>query len=299
MNLLDALGTALTMPFMVRALVALLVLGVAAGTVSVFINLRGLEFLSDGLTHAVFPGLAIGFVFAGSGGVVIGALVAAALATAVLTLLGRRSKVTDATIAIVLTAMFSIGVIVVSQSHEVTGQLEQLLFGHVLTLTSLDMWITVGVSLIALFAVIFTRRAQLLVAFDRVGARAAGFRPLLTDVVLNVAIALVVVAASSAVGNLLVLAVLIVPGAFARLWAGRIDVLVWLSIAFALVVSIVGLYAGFGISVVNNVPLPGGATIALLAVIGYGIGVLVKWLRVMTLRKRITEERTSVEQVNK
>lgn len=287
MNFLDALGTALTMPFMVRALVALLVLAVAAGTVSVFINLRGLEFLSDGLTHAVFPGLAIGFVFAGTGGIVIGALVAAALATAVLTLLGRRSTVSDATIAIVLTAMFSIGVIVVSQSHEVTGQLEQLLFGHVLTLTALDMWVTVGVSLIALLAILITRRSQLMVAFDRDGARAAGFRPLLTDVVLNVAIALVVVAASSAVGNLLVLAVLIVPGAFARLWAGRIDVLVWLSIVFALAVSVIGLYAGFGISVANNVPLPGGATIALLAVIGYGLGVFVSWLSHLAARKRV------------
>ena len=286
MNLLDALGTALTMPFMVRALVALLVLSVAAGTVSVFINLRGLEFLSDGLTHAVFPGLAIGFVFAGTGGVVIGALVAAALATAVLTLLGRRSAVSDATIAIVLTAMFSIGVIVVSQSHEVTGQLEQLLFGHVLTLTALDMWVTVAVSLIALVAILITRRSQIMVAFDRDGARAAGFRPLLTDVVLNVAIALVVVAASSAVGNLLVLAVLIVPGAFARLWAGRIDVLAWLSILFALAVSVIGLYAGFGISVANNVSLPGGATIALLAVIGYGLGVFLSWLGHLVARRR-------------
>jgi len=286
MNLLDALGTALTMPFMVRALVALLVLSVAAGTVSVFINLRGLEFLSDGLTHAVFPGLAIGFVFAGTGGVVIGALFAAALATAVLTLLGRRSAVSDATIAIVLTAMFSIGVIVVSQSHEVTGQLEQLLFGHVLTLTALDMWVTVAVSLIALVAILITRRSQIMVAFDRDGARAAGFRPLLTDVVLNVAIALVVVAASSAVGNLLVLAVLIVPGAFARLWAGRIDVLAWLSILFALAVSVIGLYAGFGISVANNVSLPGGATIALLAVIGYGLGVFLSWLGHLVARRR-------------
>ena len=55
----DALFGAYALPFMGRALVVLLVLAVVAGLVGVLVNLRGLEFISDGLTHAVFPGLAI------------------------------------------------------------------------------------------------------------------------------------------------------------------------------------------------------------------------------------------------
>ena len=129
MNLLDSFTTAFTLPFMGRALLVLMVLSIAAGVIGVFINLRGLEFLSDGLTHAVFPGLAAGFVFAGQGGVIIGALVAAAAATIVLTLMSNNRVTSDATTAIVLTAMFSIGVIIVSASPGRAGGLEQLLFG--------------------------------------------------------------------------------------------------------------------------------------------------------------------------
>lgn len=55
MNIMDALTTAFELPFMMRALLVLLVLSLAAGFIGVFINLRGLEFLTDGLTHAVFP----------------------------------------------------------------------------------------------------------------------------------------------------------------------------------------------------------------------------------------------------
>ncbi|MBK5239008.1 MAG: metal ABC transporter permease, partial [Actinomycetales bacterium] len=77
MTFLDSFTTAFALPFMGRALIVLLVLSVAAGVIGVFINLRGLEFLSDGLTHAVFPGIAAGFVLGGRDGLYVGALIAA------------------------------------------------------------------------------------------------------------------------------------------------------------------------------------------------------------------------------
>ena len=75
MSLTDALFTAFSIPFMGRALVVMLVLAIVAGVVGVLVNLRGLEFISDGLTHAVFPGLAIGLVLGGTAGLVPGAAV--------------------------------------------------------------------------------------------------------------------------------------------------------------------------------------------------------------------------------
>ena len=68
MSITDALFGAYALPFMGRALLVLLVLAVVAGVVGVLVNLRGLEFISDGLTHAVFPGLAIGLAVAGTAG---------------------------------------------------------------------------------------------------------------------------------------------------------------------------------------------------------------------------------------
>ena len=91
----------------------------------------------------------------------------------------------------------------------------------------------------------------------------------LDNLTLNVAIALVVVAASSAVGNLLVLAVLIVPGAVARLATGRLSLMFLISAGFAMLASWIGLAVAFGISVSANVAVPGGATVVLVFVLGY------------------------------
>lgn len=279
MNLFDALTGAFALPFMGRALLVLIVLSIAAGVIGVFINLKGLEFLTDGLTHAVFPGLAAGFVFAGQGGVIIGALVAAAAATIVLTLISNNKVSNDATTAIVLTAMFSIGVIVVSTSSSRAGGLEQLLFGHLLTVTDTEAWTTIAVAALALILVLITFRRQIFHAFDAEAAMASGYSRVVTELALNVAIALVIVAASNAVGNLLVLAVLIVPGALSRLVTTKLYGLFMVAVGSAAVASWLGLAAGFSISVNGGVDVPGGATVALSFVVFYAIALVVRIVR--------------------
>jgi ABC-type Mn2+/Zn2+ transport system permease subunit len=279
MTVLDSLTTAFALPFMGRALLVLIVLSIAAGVIGVFINLRGLEFLSDGLTHAVFPGLAAGFVFGGQGGVLIGALVAAAAATIVLTLMSNNRVTSDATTAIVLTAMFSIGVIIVSASPGRAGGLEQLLFGHLLTVTDSEAITTALVAGVALAMVLLTFRRQVFRAFDAQGSAAAGYRSVSTELVLNVAIALIIVAASNAVGNLLVLAVLIVPGALSRLVTTKLGGLFAVAVGGALLASWVGLALGFTISVEGGVDVPAGATVALSFVALYGIALFARVIR--------------------
>ncbi len=273
------------LPFMARALVVLVVLSLVAGVVGVLVNLRGLEFISDGLTHAVFPGIAVGFVWGGKDGLFAGAMVAAVLATVVLTLIVRRAVPVDAAIAIVFTAMFSIGVIVVSRQTNYVGQLEQLLFGRLLTVSATEVVQTVVICGIALLLVGLTLKEQLFRAFDRAGSAAAGYPPLLLDLVLNVAIALVVVAASSAVGNLLVLAVLIVPGAVARLVTIRVWLLFPVAAAFAVLAAVAGLALGYEASVQAGLDLPSGATVVLVLVAGY-VAMLLARLAIDRVRRR-------------
>jgi manganese/iron transport system permease protein len=285
---------AFSFPFMARALTVLLVLSVVAGVVGVLVTLRGLEFISDGLTHAVFPGIAIGFVWGGREGLFVGAMVAALLSAVVLTMLVRKAVSSDAAIAIVLTAMFSVGVIVVSQNSDYAGQLEALLFGRLLTVTPTEVVQTIVIALVALLLVGLTLKEQVFRAFDAAGSRAGGYRPLLLDLVLNVAIALVVVAASSAVGNLLVLAVLIVPGAVARLITVRLWWLFPIAALFAALASWVGLTLGFEASVNAGIDLPSGATVVLVLVAGYAVA-LVTRLSIDRMRRRATRGRQPVE----
>jgi manganese/iron transport system permease protein len=273
-SVLGSLFGAFALPFMVRSLIVLIVLSLVAGIVGVLVNLRGLEFISDGLTHAVFPGIAIGFVWGGRDGLFVGAMIAAVLAAVVLTLLVRSRVPADAAIAIVLTAMFSVGVIVVSRQSDYAGQLEQLLFGRLLTVTTAEVVQTVVICGIALLLVGVTLKEQVFRAFDRAASEAAGYRVLALDVILNVAIALVVVAASSAIGNLLVLAVLIVPAAIARLVTSRLRLLFGLAAGCAALAAWLGLSLGYGASVGAGVDMPSGAVVVLVLVAGYAVAVI-------------------------
>jgi len=286
-DLAGFLFDAFTLPFMARALVVLAVLSLVAGVVGVLVNLRGLEFISDGLTHAVFPGIAVGFVWGGRDGLFAGAMVAALLAAVILTLISRRAAASDAAIAIVFTAMFSVGVIVVSRGTNYVGALDQLLFGRLLTVSPTEMVQTVAICGVGLVLVAFTLREQVFRAFDHTGSAAAGYRALLLDLLLNGAIALVVVAASSAVGNLLVLAVLIVPGAVARLVTSRLWLLFPVAAGFAAVAAWLGLALGYEASVQAGIDLPSGATVVLVMVGGYAVALLARLAADRVRRARV------------
>lgn len=291
MSLVDALFGAFTLPFMARALLVMLVLAIVAGVVGVLVNLRGLEFIGDGLTHAVFPGLAIGLAVGGTAGLLPGATVAALAAAVVLTLLDRAGITSDAAIAIVLTATFSVGVIVVSRSDDYAGELEALLFGRVLTIPPDEVLPLVIVSLIALAAVAATLKQQVYRAFDAQGSRAAGDSALALDLVLNASVALVVVAAASTIGTLLVLALLIVPGAAARLITERLWWLFPAAAVFAAVAAWLGLATGFALSIGAGVELPAGSTIVGVFILGYAIVLLVHWGRGRRTRRDRHERR--------
>ncbi len=275
MSVWDALIGAFALPFMSRALLVMLVLAIVAGVVGVLVNLRALEFISDGLTHAVFPGLAIGLAAAGTSGLLPGAAVAALTAALVLTSLHRAGVTSDAAIAIVLTATFSIGVIVVSRSDDYAGELEALLFGRVLTIPPAEVLPLVVVCVIAVLAVVLTLKQQVYRAFDPRGSRATGDSAFVLDLTLNGAVALVVVAAASTVGTLLVLALLIVPGASARLMTQRLWLLFPVAAGFAAVAAWLGLAGGYAASTGAGVDLPAGSTVVAAFVALYGIVLLV------------------------
>jgi manganese/iron transport system permease protein len=127
---------------------------------------------------------------------------------------------------------------------------------------------------LAIATVLLTVRAQVMTAFDREAARAAGYRVTLVDLSLNVAIALVVVSASIAVGNLLVIAFVIVPGALARVWARRLTSLFAIALSFAVLAGLAGLAGSFTISVGLDIPIPPGAAIAAVFVASYLLALL-------------------------
>ncbi|WP_433174926.1 metal ABC transporter permease [Actinoallomurus sp. CA-150999] len=257
-------------PFMARALAELVILGALAGTVGVLILLRRLAFMTDALTHTVFPGVVIGYLLGGEGGVFWGALPAAAATAVLLTLLTRHRAVTeDAALAVLLTTFFAIGVVLVSRESGYTADLTVFLFGRILAVTPQQLAETLAVTALVIAALILLRRPLIARAFDPEGAQAAGYRLGLLDLVTNAIVALVVVAAVRAVGTVLVIALLIVPAAVARVVSDRLALIVPIAAALGALAGWAGLAISYDASVHHGLRLASGGTVVLVLITCY------------------------------
>jgi manganese/iron transport system permease protein len=249
--------------YMRRALFAVLLLGVLGGVVGVAVQLRRLSFMAESLTHTVFPGVAIAFFLHGS--LLLGALVAAVTSAIALTAISRLSTLDDdALLGLLLASFFAVGVIVVSRRPTFSSDLTQLLFGRVLTVSSRDLVETAIVTTVALTTLVALRKELILRAFDPQGARAVGYPTFALDLVLNVVVALVVVAAVRAVGTALVVAFVITPAATARRLSHHIAGMTAWSCGLACAAGWVGLGLSYDASVHHDVRLAAGATIVVL-----------------------------------
>jgi manganese/iron transport system permease protein len=265
-----------TFAFMVRALGELLVLGALSGTVGVLILLRRLAFMTDALTHTVFPGVVVGYLLSGEGGIFWGALVAGVSTAVLLTWLTRHRAVSeDAALAVLLTTFFAVGVVLVSRESGYTSDLTAFLFGRILTVTGAQLAQTLAVTAVVVVALVVLRRPLIVRTFDLEGARAAGYRIGLLDLVTNAIVAVVVVASVRAVGTILVIALLIVPAATARALSDRLAVLVPVAAAVGAFGGWAGLAISYDASVQYGVRLASGGTIVLVLIACYACALAV------------------------
>jgi manganese/iron transport system permease protein len=241
-----------------RALADVIVVATIAGVIGTFIVLRGTGFLGDALAHAIFPGVVVAFL-AGAN-LLAGALVAGLVTAAVMALLTANQRVRDNTaIGVIFTAAFALGVVILSRRAIDADQLEGILFGDPLGAGAGDVALTAGIGAGVLVAMILLWRLFVMAAFDPVGARSMGLPVLALDLLLLTLTALTVVVAFKAVGNILVIALLITPAATARLFVERLVPMTLLACAFGVGASIAGLYVGY------HAGVSGGGTIVLIS----------------------------------
>jgi manganese/iron transport system permease protein len=253
------------LPYMQRALLEVLLLGALAGVVGVFVVLRRLAFVSDALTHTIFPGVVIAHLLDRS--LLLGALAFGVLTAVLLTGITTSRRVgADAALAILLTSFFSLGVVLVSRTRTYTADLTVFLFGRVLAVDRADLLQTLALAAVVGVTLWALRKELVLRAFDPDGAAAMGYRTAALDLVLNLLIALVVVAAVKAVGTVLVVALIVVPAAAARLLADRVATTAALAAALGAVGGWLGLAASYEVSVDHGVRLASGATIVVVLV---------------------------------
>lgn len=274
-------------PYVRRALLQVLVLGFVAGAAGVYVVLRRIAFVSDTLTHTVFPGAAISFALGGN--ILIGATVAGVLTAVLLAVLVSVRRVNeDAALAVLLTSFFAVGVLVVSRSRGYTTDLQLLLIGRGIFLVDASQIAeTAVIGGVVLLGLVALHKELLLRAFDPDAAEAMGYRPALLDIALNVGVALVVVAGIRTAGTLLTIALVVVPGATARLLSDRVAVMVPLAGAIGMLGGYVGVVVAYTASVEHGVPLAGGATVVAVLVGFFLLALAVAGLRARAAREGV------------
>ena len=276
-------------PYLARPLVVLGLLALAVGPASTLVNLRRAEFSAETMVHGVFPGIVVGMALGGRDAIIPGGAVCAALIAAALTAASRKQRHSEATTAVLLTAFFSLGIVISLRIGDMSGQLESLMFGRLLDITPSRLSVSALVLVVATALLALTWRAQVAVAFDREAAHVSGIPVTWIDIAFNAALGAIVVAASTAVGVLLVVGYLVVPGACGRLLASGPRSMVLLAGACALV----GGWAGFGISLLRAPrPLSPQACVAMGVLVCFAAACAIRGIRGRRARTATTVRET-------
>ncbi|MDE0835586.1 MAG: metal ABC transporter permease [Akkermansiaceae bacterium] len=229
--------------YMLRAIWVSALVGGVCGFLSSFVTLKGWSLMGDALSHAVVPGVAIAYII----GVpfALGAFVAGILAAGAMAFIRAQSRIReDATIGIVFTAFFALGLVLISLFPSGVD-LKVILYGNILGIAGEDIAQVVGISVVTLIVLGLKWRDLMLYCFDPNQARSLGLRAGALHITLLALLAATTVAALQAVGAILVLAMLVTPGATAYLLTDRFGKMLWISAGLGVVTSLGGAYASY------------------------------------------------------
>ncbi|WP_298040836.1 metal ABC transporter permease [uncultured Microbacterium sp.] len=229
--------------FMVRTLATTVIAAVLCAVLSCWLVLVGWSLMGDAVSHAVLPGVVLAYIFGAP--FAIGALVFGFLAVGLIGLIRDTSRVKeDAAIGIVFTTLFALGLVMISvtPSHI---DLNHIIFGNILGVSRADLAQIAILAVVAFTVLIVKRRDLTLFAFDPTHAFAIGLSPRLLSALLLGVLALTSVVALQVVGVVLVVAMLIIPGATAYLLTDRFGRMLVIAPVLSALCSVVGIYLSY------------------------------------------------------
>jgi len=241
--------------FMVRGLIAAVLVGATCALVGSYVVLRGMTFLGDALAHAILPGVAVAYLIAGSspgalfwGGLIAG--VGTALGIGVITRGGQVKE--DTAIGVLFAGMFALGIALISSVRNYSVDLTHFLFGNILAVSSADL-VLIGLfgGLVLLLIVAFYKEF-LVVSFDPILAETLRLPTNFLRYLLLVMIAVTIVVSLQTVGVALMVAMLVTPAAAAHLLTRRLPTMMLLGVLIGAGSGIVGLYLSYYISIASG-----------------------------------------------
>ncbi|NLS10299.1 metal ABC transporter permease [Nesterenkonia sp. MY13] len=282
--MIDFLLTPLEYPFMQNALAVAVISAAVCGMLSSWLVLMGWSLMGEAVAHSILPGVVLAFVLGVPLGA--GAFVFGMLAVALIGLLGQTTALKrDTTIGVVFTSLFALGLVLMSTVTTQT-HLQHILFGNVLGTSRADLYQVAGLAAVTVAVLLIKRRDFTLVAFDRIYARAIGLPVGVLTTVLLVLLALTTITALQTLGVILVVAMLVIPGATGFLVARSFPVMLGISVAVGILAAVIGVYASYWLNIST------GGAIVLAAAGQFALGYL---LRLLTGRRRPRIRRSAVQ----
>lgn len=245
--------------FMQRSLLVAVLVGILGAVVGSYLLVQRLALMGDAISHSVLPGLAIAFWLEVN--IFVGAFAAGLLSTWIIGWVRTRSPIKeDAAMGIVFSAFFALGITLITLIQKDNKiDLNHFLFGNILGVTAGDVRDTLIMAVLVLAIVVLFYKELLFYTFDPLGAEAAGLPVNWLNFGLMALVALTVVASLKSVGVVLVLALLITPGATASLLVTRLHAVMGVGAAIGVLSSLSGLYLSYWFN------LPSGPAIVLVA----------------------------------
>ena len=255
--------------FMLRGLVASVIVGVVCAVVGVYVVLRSMAFFGDALAHAVLPGVALGYLLSGDSRDTLfwwalGAAVLVALAVGRIT---KNAEIReDTAIGILFASMFALGIALISTVRSYSVDLSHFLFGNVLGVSTRDLLLTSVFGGVVLLTILLFYKEFLVLSFDPILAATLRLPSGLLNNILLVLMALTVSIAMQTVGVALMVAMLVTPAATAslltrRLWQGML-----VSAAIGAISAVTGLYLSYYFNIVSGSAIVLTTTVVFLLV---------------------------------
>jgi len=246
----------LSFPFMTQAMAIAVMVAVPTALLSCFLVLKGWSLMGDAISHAVLPGVVLAYILGIPLG--LGAFAAGMGCALSVGYLRENSRIKEDTVmGVVFAGMFGLGIVLYT-SIETDVHLDHILFGDILGISTADLIQTGIIALVVTLLVLAKWRDLLLFTFDPQQAGAIGLPVRLLHYGLLALLSLTIVAALTAVGIVLVIALLVAPGAIGYLISKRFAPMMLIAVTVSVLSSLIGIYASFFI---DSAPAP---TIVLL-----------------------------------
>lgn len=272
--MMDLVLTPLQYPFMQNALMVAVIACAVCGMLSAWLVLMGWSLMGEAVANSILPGVVVAFILGIPLGV--GAFVFGLLAVALIGGLGRTTQLKrDTTIGVVFTSLFAAGLVLISTVTTST-HLQHILFGNVLGTSRTDLYQVAALGAVTALVLLLKRRDFTLVAFDPTYARTIGLPVGALTAALLVLLALTTVTALQTLGVILVVAVLVIPGATGFLVARRFTSMLAVSTAVGAVAAVAGVYVSYwlDVSTGGSIVLAASAQFVLVYLVRAGAGLL-------------------------